>query len=120
MGPGGHFLKQRNTRNAARSKEFYTPRLIDRSPYEAWLGLGQPSMYARAREEVRRILAEPLADPLPEEVEARLGEILETGGSGDRVRKNLFHRLRRLAQIFKGKTLTTKERGTRRFFKGKT
>ena len=77
VGPGGHFLKQRNTRNAARSKEFYTPRLIDRSPYEAWLGLGQPSMYARAREEVRRILAEPLADPLPEEVEARLGEILE-------------------------------------------
>jgi trimethylamine--corrinoid protein Co-methyltransferase len=76
VGPGGHFLKQRNTRNAARSKEFYTPRLIDRSPYEAWLGLGQPNMYARAREEVRRTLAEPVVDPLPEEVVARLGEIL--------------------------------------------
>jgi trimethylamine--corrinoid protein Co-methyltransferase len=76
VGPGGHFLKQRNTRNAARSKEFYTPRLIDRSPYEAWLGLGQPSMYAKAREEVRRILAEPQVDPLPEEVVAKLDEIL--------------------------------------------
>ena len=76
VGPGGHFLKQRNTRNAARSKEFYTPRLIDRSPYESWLGLGKPSMYAKAREEVKRILAEPPVDPLPEEVVVRLGEIL--------------------------------------------
>ena len=81
VGPGGHFLKQRNTRNAARSKEFYTPRLIDRSPYESWLGLGKPSMYAKAREEVKRILAEPPVDPLPEEVVARLGEIL---GRADR------------------------------------
>ncbi len=76
VGPGGHFLKQRNTRNAARSSEFYTPRLIDRSPYEAWLNLGQPSMYSKARDEVRRILAEPVVDPLPEEVVARLEEIL--------------------------------------------
>ena len=76
VGPGGHFLKQRNTRNAARSSEFYTPRLIDRSPYETWLSLGQPSMYAKARDEVRRILAEPPVDPLPEEVVAKLDEIL--------------------------------------------
>ena len=76
VGPGGHFLKQRNTRNAARSKEFYTPRLIDHSPYETWVSLGQPSMYAKAREEVRRILSEPPVDPLPEEVVVRLGEIL--------------------------------------------
>jgi trimethylamine--corrinoid protein Co-methyltransferase len=76
VGPGGHFLKQRNTRNAARSREFYTPRLIDRSPYEAWLNLGQPSMYSKARDEVRRILAEPQVDPLPEQVVVRLGEIL--------------------------------------------
>ena len=77
VGPGGHFLKQRNTRNAARSGEFYTPRLIDRSPYETWLGLGQPNMYARAREEVRHILSAPLVDPLPEEVVAKLDEILK-------------------------------------------
>jgi trimethylamine--corrinoid protein Co-methyltransferase len=76
VGPGGHFLKQRNTRNAARSTEFYTPRLIDRSPYEAWLRLGRPSMYAKAREEVRSILAEPPVDPLPEEVVAKLEGIL--------------------------------------------
>jgi trimethylamine--corrinoid protein Co-methyltransferase len=76
VSPGGHFLKQRNTRNAAHGREFYTPRLIDRSPYETWLSLGRPTMYANAREEVRRILAEPPVDPLPEEVVARLGEIL--------------------------------------------
>lgn len=77
VGPGGHFLKQRNTRNAARSTEFYTPHLIDRSSYETWLSLGKPSMYAKAREEVRRILAEPQVDPLPEEVTAKLDEILK-------------------------------------------
>ena len=38
-------------RPAARSST--TPRLIDRSPYETWLELGKPSMYAKAREEVR-------------------------------------------------------------------
>jgi trimethylamine--corrinoid protein Co-methyltransferase len=77
VGPGGHFLKQRNTRNAARSNEFYTPHLIDRSSYETWLSLGKPSMYAKAREEVRRILAEPPVDPLPDEVVAKLEEILK-------------------------------------------
>jgi trimethylamine--corrinoid protein Co-methyltransferase len=76
VGPGGHFLKQRNTRNAARSTEFYTPKLIDRSPYESWLSLGRPDMYAKARDEVQRILADMLADPLPEEVSAKLDEIL--------------------------------------------
>jgi len=76
VGPGGHFLKQRNTRNAARSNEFYTPRLIDRSSYETWLSLGKPDMYARARDEVRRILAEPPVDPLSEDVAAKLDEIL--------------------------------------------
>ena len=73
VGPGGHFLKQRST---ACSREVYTPRMIDRSPYETWVNLGQPRMYAKAREELKRILAEPVVDPLPDEVVARLGEIL--------------------------------------------
>jgi trimethylamine--corrinoid protein Co-methyltransferase len=77
VGPGGHFLKQRNTRSAAHSPEFYYSRLIDHSPYETWLSLGQPSLYANARAEVERILSEPLADPLPEEIVAKLDEILK-------------------------------------------
>ena len=76
VGPGGHFLKSRNTRLAARSPEFYMSDLLDRHTYGAWLELGKPNMYTRAREKVKEILAAPMVDPLPEGVCARLDEIL--------------------------------------------
>ncbi len=77
VGPGGHFLKARSTRQAARSREFYLPGLMDRHTYEAWLSLGKPSMYQKARQKVEEILAQPLADPLPEAVTGKLEAILE-------------------------------------------
>jgi trimethylamine--corrinoid protein Co-methyltransferase len=77
VGPGGHFLKSKNTRRLAHSDEFYYSKLIDHSPFEAWVGLGKPEMYAKARQEVERILAEPLADALPEGVVEGLEAILE-------------------------------------------
>ncbi|MBN2148773.1 MAG: trimethylamine methyltransferase family protein [Anaerolineales bacterium] len=76
VGPGGHFLKAKSTRQAPRGQEFYMPRWIDHNAYEAWVELGKPSMYARARDEVERILAEPMVDPLPEAVEQSLDDIL--------------------------------------------
>jgi len=76
VGPGGHFLKARSTRRAARSKEFYTPQIIDRQFFDAWLSLGKPSMYANARQKVKDILAGPVIDPLPEDVVKELDEIL--------------------------------------------
>ncbi len=76
VGPGGHFLGSRNTRRAAHSAEFYMSNLLDRHTYEAWLRLGKPSMYTRAREQVQQILAGPLVDPLPEDILCRLDEIL--------------------------------------------
>jgi trimethylamine--corrinoid protein Co-methyltransferase len=76
IGPGGHFLGARSTRKAARSTEFYTSLLMDRNSYEAWVNLGKPSMYAKARQVVARILEEPLIDPLPDEVSDKLDQIL--------------------------------------------
>jgi trimethylamine:corrinoid methyltransferase-like protein len=76
VGPGGHFLAQQSTRRAVRSGEFFVPRLIDRHPYEAWQAAGRPSLYANAREEVRRILAGPIVDPLPDDVSDELDRIL--------------------------------------------
>jgi len=76
VGPGGHFLNSRNTRVAARSREFYMSDLLDRHPYDAWVKLGKPSMYANARERVKEILADPPVDALPESVTSRLDEIL--------------------------------------------
>ncbi len=76
VGPGGHFLASRNTRRAARSAEFYMSNLLDRHPYEAWLRLGRPNLYTKAREKVREILAGPMVDPLPEHISCQLDDIL--------------------------------------------
>jgi trimethylamine--corrinoid protein Co-methyltransferase len=78
VGPGGNFLKSKNTRLAARSDEFFYPGLTDRHPYEAWLGLGKPSIYSKAREKVTQILSAPMVDPLPENISRELDEILHT------------------------------------------
>ncbi len=76
VGPGGNFLASPVTRRAARSREFLAPSLVGRQAYEAWRDLGSPSMYGRARDRVREILAGPVVDPLPEEVEAELARVL--------------------------------------------
>ncbi len=76
VGPGGHYLSSRNTRRLAHSREFFVSALEDHHSYEAWLSLGQPTMYSKARQVVREILEGPVVDPLPEAVEARLEEIL--------------------------------------------
>ena len=76
VGPGGNFLATQATRRAARSGEFYEPALIGRVAYEAWQGLGRPSMYGRARDRVEEILAGPLVDPLPASVAAEVDRIL--------------------------------------------
>ena len=36
VGPGGHFLKAKETRQYMRSGELYVPRLMLREPYDAW------------------------------------------------------------------------------------
>jgi trimethylamine--corrinoid protein Co-methyltransferase len=76
IGPGGHFLGSKNTRKAARSGEFYVSQLVDHHPYEAWVNLGKPSMYTKAREVVAGILDEPVADPLSVDVSDKLDQIL--------------------------------------------
>jgi trimethylamine--corrinoid protein Co-methyltransferase len=76
IGPGGHFLARKSTRQAARSGEFTLPGLTDRHPYEAWVDMGRPSIYSAARERVREILEGPVVDPLPDGVSAALDDIL--------------------------------------------
>jgi trimethylamine--corrinoid protein Co-methyltransferase len=76
VGPGGHFLAAKNTRLAPRSGEFYISDLLPRHTHDAWLELGKPSMYDKARLTVHEILAGPVIDPLPENVTEVLAEIL--------------------------------------------
>jgi trimethylamine--corrinoid protein Co-methyltransferase len=76
VGPGGHFLMEESTVAACRSGEFFHPQLADRNTYEKWLQLGQPDIYARARKKVEHILASPFKNPLPDQVIAKLEDIM--------------------------------------------
>jgi len=76
VGPGGHFLGQRNTRKAVRSGEFVTPALVDRNPFTQWVKLGRPDLYDKAREKVEEILSIPQKNPLPDDVIGKLEDIM--------------------------------------------
>jgi trimethylamine--corrinoid protein Co-methyltransferase len=76
VGPGGHYLKLKSTRRAARSGEFLISRLLPHGSYEAWEEAGRPDIYSRARQTVREILESPVKDPMPESIVSRLDEIL--------------------------------------------
>ena len=76
VGPGGHFLGQRNTRKSARSEEFVSPVLLDRNPFSRWVKLGRPDLYDNAREKVKEILSGPQINPLPDDVVAKLETIM--------------------------------------------
>ncbi|NWG35780.1 MAG: trimethylamine methyltransferase family protein [Chloroflexi bacterium] len=76
LGPGGNFLTRKSTRNLARSGELYFSPLLDRHTLEQWTQLGKPGLYSNARKQVENILAEPMQDPLPGDIAAKLDEIL--------------------------------------------
>ncbi len=75
VGPAGHFLAQRSTREACRSEEFLQTELFDRNTHERWVELGRPDVYEKARERVEQILSEPIKNPLPDEVIGKFEDI---------------------------------------------
>ncbi|HVI42006.1 MAG TPA: trimethylamine methyltransferase family protein [Anaerovoracaceae bacterium] len=77
VGHGGHFLKQKNTRAAFRTSEFYQSALCDRNSYDSWVDLGKPEMADVARKKVKAILDGEIKNPLPEETEKQIREIMD-------------------------------------------
>ncbi len=77
VGQGGHFLKQKNTRAAFRTDEFYQAALCDRNSYDGWVDLGRPELIDLARKKVKTILGGERKNPLPEQTEKQLLEIVE-------------------------------------------
>jgi len=57
--------------------ELWTPETFSRETVEAWEEAGRPDPRERAREQVRRILAEHEPEPLPEDVDHELLRIIE-------------------------------------------
>lgn len=73
---GGHFLKQKSTRKAFRSGEFYNSKLISGDSYETWKAAGGKDMKDHAHEKVAAILAADPVCPLDENTEKLVREIM--------------------------------------------
>ena len=79
IGPGGHFLKAKQTRQFMRAGELYVPRLLLREPYDTW-SIEKKSELERAVDAVETILAEHRPKPLPAGAEESiLGTIAAAG-----------------------------------------
>ena len=78
VGPGGHFLAQKHTRRTIR--DFWLPPLTHPAPDMD----GQPSpvIRQRARAAFERILVEHHPEPLPEDIQIELQNILQAAESG--------------------------------------
>jgi len=75
VGPGGHFLRARETRQFLRRGELHAPRLLVREPYEAW-SAARTAETRRAADEQRAVAAveEILATHRPLPLPARAGQ----------------------------------------------
>jgi trimethylamine--corrinoid protein Co-methyltransferase len=75
VGPAGQFLDHPHTAERFR-REFWFPRLMDRSRYDSWNAGGRHTLLQRARQRLSRILAEHHAPQLPARAAEAIGSIL--------------------------------------------
>ncbi len=73
-GPDGHFLESDHTLNHFR--ELWTPSLLDRLDFETWSARGSLTLQQRANQKVLDIIASHRAQSLPENVGAKLTDII--------------------------------------------
>ncbi|UCE10253.1 MAG: trimethylamine methyltransferase family protein [Candidatus Thorarchaeota archaeon] len=78
VGPAGHFLSQKHTREHFRKEHFMPSDVIDRQTPESWQKSGSRDAYTRAHEIVEKILKEHQPTPLPEAADASLDEVLKS------------------------------------------
>ena len=74
-GPGGSFLPLMHTAQHFR-RELWQPGVLDREYYEAWRGAGAPGTEQRCRERREELLATHEVQPLSEDFDRALGEII--------------------------------------------
>jgi trimethylamine--corrinoid protein Co-methyltransferase len=76
VGPGGHYLAERHTRELLHREHLMPSNVIDRLTLEVWKKQGSKDMTARARETVSKTLSELVPEPLPPDVEKDLRKVL--------------------------------------------
>jgi trimethylamine--corrinoid protein Co-methyltransferase len=75
VGPGGHYLAQKHTRNHMR--ELFMPRFMDRRPYTEWENKKDDARdWALAR--ARKVLKEHQPDPLDENISKEFDRIIKS------------------------------------------
>jgi trimethylamine--corrinoid protein Co-methyltransferase len=75
VGPGGHYLAQKHTRNHMR--ELFMPKFMDRRPYSEWENKKDDARdWALAK--ARKILKEHQPDPLDEKVSKEMDRIIKS------------------------------------------
>jgi len=75
-GPGGNFLASDHTVENFR-REFFFPKLADRTKFMEWKNAGSPKLGERLRERVKDILATHEVVPLDGKVKSAIDEILK-------------------------------------------
>jgi trimethylamine--corrinoid protein Co-methyltransferase len=73
-GPEGHYLNQEHTRRHFR--ETWYPDLLERDDYKTWNRKGSKTLGQRAAERVEEILEGHQPEPLPDDMRARLRQIV--------------------------------------------
>ncbi|TRO46525.1 hypothetical protein E2P65_05605 [Candidatus Bathyarchaeota archaeon] len=77
VGPGGHFLAERHTRENLRKERFFPSDVLDRLSPDAWGRAGSLDSTHRAREKATKILEEHEPAPLPLDAADALRSTLE-------------------------------------------
>jgi trimethylamine--corrinoid protein Co-methyltransferase len=72
VGPGGHFLAEKHTRENLRREQFMPSEVLDRLSPDAWAKSGNKDSTVRAREKVQKILSEHTPEALPKSLESNL------------------------------------------------
>ena len=78
VGPGGHFLAERHTREYLMRERFIPSDVLDRLSPDAWVKAGSINSTQRARERAERILKEHEPYSVPEDVRDNLQRTLES------------------------------------------
>ena len=77
VGPGGHFLAERHTRENLRKERFMPSEVLDRLSPDAWVKAGSRDATDRAREKADTILREHEPEPLGDDEASELRRTLE-------------------------------------------
>ena len=77
VGPGGHFLAEKHTRENLMKERFIPSDVICRLTPDSWRKSGSKDIVDRAKETVDRLLEEHAPTPLPPEAEDRLDEVFK-------------------------------------------